>query len=220
MARCWRLLKWGVALAFLFGCYQVFGKAVLIHILGKHNLISTETIIGCLDDHSELTRSTAMSVLVMKGRDSIPALVAALRTRESDEVRAASAWALGQIVVRTPKLGEGKEREQARTALQQALHDDSRLVRVRAAHAHWRVERDSEKIIQALIEGWLDPGLSTKYCAFQALSEMGAAAEKALPVLTNNEGQTTELTRVWATRAIESIRASECESPHKDRGGK
>jgi HEAT repeat protein len=106
-------------------------------------------------------------------QEAIPALVAALKSKEVSARRLA-AEDLGQL---------GPEGRAAVPALTQALEDADGRVRVSAAEALWEIERKAGNAVPALVAALKDNDAGVRRAAVAALSGIGPDARAAVPSL-------------------------------------
>lgn len=90
-------------------------------------------------------------------------------------------WKRQLAAVKLGYLGAGAK--PAIPHLEQALHDEQRIVRTTAALALTRIGQHSAEMVDPLLELLQEPNDHQKYLAVKALTLIGPAAAKAIPVL-------------------------------------
>lgn len=144
----------------------------------------------------------AIGKLGPAAKEAIPALVQILKKGLTNE-RAWAAIAIGNI---------GPEAKDVSPALLEALRDPSDgIVRLRAAEALWRIERQPTQVLPTLVESLKGANSSERLVAALVLSQMGPAAKDALPELVQAIKDSNVPTRHWIIQAL-SLMGSEAKS--------
>jgi HEAT repeat protein len=141
--------------------------------------------------------AVALGVIGPGAKAAVPALVRLLREEKFDHIRDAVAYGLGRI---------GPEARAAVPALRKALHDSEWKVRVTAAIALWRVQRDAKTSLPVLIAALkADKATSEMREILRIVGEMGPLAKEAVPLLTTLT-RSPELGESWhARQALKQI---------------
>jgi HEAT repeat protein len=132
---------------------------------------------AALWDEDETLRSRAVAILLQAGewpRPSIAELIQSLNDSNA-ATRFSAAQALGE---------RGQESQPAvGILLQKALRDPDGGVRLEAAMALYKIDRQEEKILPLLIKALQDPDEVRRWIAADCLGEIGPGARSAIPAL-------------------------------------
>jgi HEAT repeat protein len=161
-------------------------------------------LFAALDDDRETVRAQAARSLsqLSLAADSVPALVAALRSRDP-YVSSFAAWTLG---------GLGPAAAGAVPALVEALDREEAYGRGGAAAALAKMGPAAEAAVPALVRALSDADGDRRWKAARTLGRIGPAARAAVPVLARALEDPNEYVRTHAARALGRIGASESDA--------
>ena len=111
-------------------------------------------------------------------------------------MRAAAARSLGRI---------GPEAKAAAPMLSALSNDPHLYTRMEATIALWRIERNVSATLPLLIDHLSKVGENSKWEIFEALAEMGSAAEDAVPAITADLKSQSPEVRQRAAEALRKI---------------
>ena len=183
--------------------YRFLGlKYLFLGLVGLSGLPADNLMIKELDD--ETVRPITIGFLVGRGVEAVPLLIRALQDENPDR-RQGAAVAIGRMAL----LAQGDSlqmlRDQAIPALRDAVRDEDKRVRVQAALAIWRVNRDAKEAVPTLVALLQVHDTRVFYHAADALGRIGPQAKDAVPVLIAHLDDENTNIRVWSGNALKEI---------------